>query len=61
MDSGLVEMETMYLLTGLLTVVGAVAGLAFVCHLEKRSLSSRREEAAKSKAKEFGAEGLGSA
>lgn len=35
-------MELIYLLTGLCTVVAAIAGLILTCHLERRALAARR-------------------
>ncbi len=36
------DMDPIYLLTGLVTVAGAVAGLVLICYYEKRSLAARR-------------------
>ena len=36
------DMDPIYLLTGLITVAGAVTGLVLICYLEKRSLATRR-------------------
>lgn len=35
-------MDPIYLLTGLLTVIGAIAGLFLTCYLERRSLHGRK-------------------
>ena len=35
-------MNSVYALTGLITVVGAIAALIVACHLERRSLRTRR-------------------
>ena len=35
-------MDFIYLLTGLCTVIAAIAGLALTCYLERRWLTSRR-------------------
>lgn len=36
------DMDPIYLLTGLITVAGALAGLVLICYLEKRSLAAHR-------------------
>ena len=36
------DMDPIYLLTGLITVAGAIAGLVLICYHEKRSLAARR-------------------
>jgi len=40
-------MELIYILTGLCTVVAAIAGLILTCHLERRALAARRGQNAK--------------
>jgi hypothetical protein len=40
-------MDTIYIFTGLCTVVLAVGGLILTCHLERRSLSARRNHGKK--------------
>ncbi len=35
-------MELIYIVTGLCTVVAAIAGLILTCHLERRALIARR-------------------
>ncbi len=50
-------MDSIYLITGLITVIGAIGGLALTCHLERRSLGSRRSGGFETPAEEIGAEG----
>ncbi len=40
-------MDPIFLVTGLLTVVAAIAGLILTCHLERRALAARRGRIAK--------------
>ena len=40
-------MDTVYILTGICTVALAVGGLILTCHLERRSLSARRNQGKK--------------
>jgi len=35
-------MDPIFLVTGLLTVAAAIAGLILTCHLERRALAARR-------------------
>jgi len=40
-------MDLIYIVTGLCTLALAIAGLVLTCHLERRSLGSRRSRAEK--------------
>lgn len=51
-------MDPIYLLTALVTVIGAVAGLVLTCHLERRSLNGRRSDRPKAARDHLGESGL---
>ncbi len=51
-------MDFIFLLTGLLTVVGAIAGLILTCYLERRWRVSKRPGPGKTLTRDLGADGL---
>ncbi len=51
-------MEYIYVVTGLLTIAFAVAGLVLTCYLERRWLNSRKMEQHKNAASGLNADGL---
>ena len=50
-------MNGIYLLTGLLTVIGAAGGLVLLCYLERRSFASKRRRLPKIEATHAGEPG----
>lgn len=52
-------MDPIFLLTGLGTVVAAVAGLVLTCHLERRSLNGRKPSKAATPGEDLRTGGLG--
>ncbi len=46
-------MDLIYLLTGLCTVIAAIAGLVLTCYLERRWLTSRRPESGDTAARDI--------
>ncbi len=51
-------MDFIYLLTGLGTVIAAIAGLVLTCYLERRWLTSRRPRSGDSAPRDLEAGGL---
>ena len=51
-------MEYIYLITGILTIAVAVAGLILTCYLEQRWLNSRKTDPDKSAPSSLSADGL---
>jgi hypothetical protein len=51
-------MDFIFLLTGLLTVVGAIAGLILACYLERRWLASKKPGPGKTLTPDLGPDGL---
>ncbi len=51
-------MDFIYLLTGLGTVISAIAGLVLTCYLERRWLTSRRPGSGDTAAQNLEADGL---
>ena len=53
-----IDMEYIYVVTGLLTITFAIAGLVLTCYLERRWLNSRKMGQHKSAASGLSADGL---
>lgn len=51
-------MEYIYVITGLLTIAFAIAGLVLTCYLERRWLNSRRRRPDKNPSPRLSADGL---
>ncbi len=51
-------MEHIYVITGLLTIAFAIAGLVLTCYLEQRWLDARKTVSKKSAASDLNADGL---
>ncbi len=55
-----IDMDYIYIFTGLLTVAFAIAGLVLTCYLERRWLTSLKSSPGKAPATELSADGLSS-
>ena len=53
-----IDMEYIYLITGILTIAFAVAGLVLTCYLEQRWLNSRKAGPDRSAPSSLSADGL---
>jgi hypothetical protein len=53
-----IDMEYIYVITGLLTIALAIAGLVLTCYLERRWLNSRKTEQDESVTSGLSADGL---
>lgn len=56
----MIDMDYIYVLTGLLTIAFAIAGLVLTCYLERRWLNSRKSVSDKNTAPGLSADSLSS-
>ena len=58
MNPDTIDMEYIYVITGLLTTAFAIAGLVLTCYLERRWLNARKAGPDKNAASSLSADGL---